>query len=221
MIRFSSATLLVAGSALALSACVPATTSGPVSSAADPNANARRGALIGGLSGAVIGATAEGDDVRGALIGGAVGAAAGGALGARLDAQEAALRAQLSSNVGIVNNGQQLIVTMPQDILFATDSAQLSGSLQSDLGAVARSLNEYPQSRVTVIGHADNTGTAAYNQDLSERRARSVANVLVANGVSSGRVSAVGRGEDQPIASNLTPEGRQQNRRVDIVISPY
>ena len=109
---------------------------------------------------------------------------------------------------------------MPQDILFATDSASLRPDLTSDLMTVASSLNEYPRTTVQVIGHTDNTGDAAYNQQLSARRASSVANILIQNGVSAGRIQSFGRGEDQPRASNLTPEGRQQNRRVDIVILP-
>jgi outer membrane protein OmpA-like peptidoglycan-associated protein len=109
---------------------------------------------------------------------------------------------------------------MPQDILFAVDSASVSGSLQDDLGAVANSLRRYPDSTVEVVGHTDNTGSAAYNQDLSQRRASAVASILASYGVSSGRIRAYGRGEDQPIASNLTVDGRAQNRRVDIFIRP-
>ena len=100
------------------------------------------------------------------------------------------------------------------------DSADLSGSLVGDLRTVASSLNQYPGSVVQVVGHTDNVGDAGYNYDLSERRARSVAGVLISSGVSSSRIQTFGRGEDQPKASNLTPEGRQQNRRVEIVILP-
>src|SRR5690606_6417254 len=109
---------------------------------------------------------------------------------------------------------------LPEGILFATDSAAVSGPAQNDLYAVARNLNQYPNSRVEVIGHTDNTGSAAYNQDLSQRRAQSVAGILTAGGVSSGRVVAVGRGESQPVASNGTEQGRAQNRRVEIIIRP-
>jgi outer membrane protein OmpA-like peptidoglycan-associated protein len=109
---------------------------------------------------------------------------------------------------------------MPEDLLFAVDSDRVSASLQDDLGALANNLRRYPDSVVEVVGHTDNTGTAAYNQDLSSRRAGAVASILISNGVSAGRVRAYGRGEDQPIASNLTVAGRAQNRRVDITIRP-
>ncbi len=206
---------------LALGACAVDPMGPQRSSAADPNANARQSAIAGGLIGALAGAAVDDDRrIRGAIVGGALGAGGGAAIGARLDRQEAALRSQLNSRVGIVNTGNELIVTLPQDILFDTDSAALTGSLRSDLLALASSLNEFPQSTVDIIGHADNTGDAAYNQDLSTRRAQSVARAIQNGGVSGARLRAFGRGEDQPIASNLTPEGRAQNRRVEIVIRP-
>ncbi len=109
---------------------------------------------------------------------------------------------------------------MPQDLLFATDSATLRLDLIRVRQAVGRAQLKYPNSTVQVVGHTDNSGSAAYNQDLSQRRAVSVANVLRESGVPNGRISAYGRGEDQPIASNLTPAGRAQNRRVEIIIRP-
>jgi len=186
----------------------------------DGRQNTRTGALGGAVTGAIAGAAISGGTRQGTLLGAAVGGIAGAAYGDYLDRQEAALRGQLGNNVQIVNTGDRLIVTMPQDILFATDSAQLSGALTGDLATVARSLNEYPATTVQVIGHTDNTGEAAYNQRLSAQRANAVASVLVNNGVNSGRIQSFGRGEDQPRATNLTPEGRQQNRRVEIVILP-
>lgn len=205
----------------ALAACTVDPNAPQRSSAADPNANARQSAIAGGIIGAVAGAAADDDQrLRGAIIGGALGAGGGAAIGTRLDRQEAALRSQLNARVGIVNTGSELIVTLPQDILFETDSAALSGGLRSDLTALAGSLNDFPQSTVAIIGHADNTGEAAYNQDLSARRAQAVSRVLANGGVAPSRLQAFGRGEDEPVASNLTPEGRAQNRRVEIVIRP-
>jgi outer membrane protein OmpA-like peptidoglycan-associated protein len=96
----------------------------------------------------------------------------------------------------------------------------VSGAAQNDLYAVARNLNQYPNSRVEVVGHTDNTGSMALNMDLSQRRAQSVAGILAAAGVSSGRLMASGAGYNQPIASNNTAEGRAQNRRVEILIRP-
>ncbi len=189
----------------------------------NPNRNAQNqaavGAGIGALAGVLIGDDAQ-ERRNGALIGAAIGAGIGGVRGAALDRQEAELRSQLGSNAQIVNTGSQLIVTLPQDILFATGQATLSGALRQDLSALAGSINRYPDTTVNVIGHADNTGGAAFNQDLSARRAQAVSSVLIQSGVSPNRIRSIGRGEDQPIASNLTSEGRRQNRRVEITITP-
>jgi len=187
------------------------------------NTNATTGAAVGALLGAGVGAL-TGDNREEAIRNAAIGAVVGGGLGAvggdTLDRQEAELRAQLGANVGLVNTGSQLIVTMPQDILFAVDSATLTPTLIGDLQDVARSLNSYPNTTVQVVGHTDNTGDAAYNQRLSEQRAQSVASVLINGGVAPSRINIVGRGENNPIASNQTAEGRQQNRRVEIIITP-
>jgi outer membrane protein OmpA-like peptidoglycan-associated protein len=182
----------------------------------------RQGALIGAGVGALTGAlTADDDDdrIERAAIGAAVFGAAGAGIGYALDQQEAELRAQLGNGT-VTNTGDQLIVTLPNDILFGFDSAAVGVQSQQDLRAVAGSLNRYPNSIVNVIGHTDNVGAASYNQSLSEQRARAVANVLIGAGVSAGRINIVGRGEDQPVASNQTSSGRAQNRRVEIVITP-
>lgn len=189
-----------------------------------PNGNQRtqQGAVTGAVIGGLLGATRESgnDRVRNAAVGAGLGAIAGTIVGNVLDKQAAELQQATSGNVQVVNTGNELVVRMPQDLLFATDSASLRPDLQRDLVAVAQSLNNYPNSRVDVIGHTDNTGEAAYNADLSQRRASSVAAVLINSGVASGRIAAYGRGEDQPIATNATPEGRAQNRRVEIIIRP-
>ncbi|NJM82227.1 MAG: OmpA family protein [Tabrizicola sp.] len=212
---FKTSILLSAASLLALGACVD-----PNAYPNDPNARAKNGAIIGGLAGAALGASSGDDKLAKAVVGGALGAALGGAVGTTLDQQAAELRGSLSSNISVTNTGEYLIVNMPQDLLFATDSASLRPDLTRDINAVAANLLRYPNSRIEVIGHTDNTGSAAYNQDLSQRRASSVAEVLRQGGVPSGRVSSYGRGEDVPVASNLTPEGRAQNRRVEIIIRP-
>lgn len=189
----------------------------------DPNQRLKNGALIGAASGAVIGALSKGDGnrdqgaLRGAIIGGALGAGAG----ALLDKQERDLRASLGNdNVTINNTGDRLIVTLPQDILFATGSSAVRPDLQRDLAAVAGNLQAYPDSTVQIIGHTDSDGEASFNQQLSESRANAVASVLLNNGVSSRRIQSYGRGESQPIASNLNAQGKAQNRRVEIVILP-
>lgn len=207
---------LALSSVLVLTACVPTTTS-------EEQNRTRDGALIGGALGALAG-LATGDDAderrRDAIIGGIVGAGIGAAIGNQLDQQAAELEQSLDNRVGIVNTGDRLIVTMPQDLLFDVDSALVRADLRSDLRLLADSLQDYPNTTVDIIGHTDNTGAAAYNQNLSSRRAASVAAILSDGGVTRSRLRAFGRGEDAPIASNLTPEGRAQNRRVEIIIRP-
>lgn len=212
----SKFSLTAVAAVLTLGACVD-------TSENNPQRNTQQGALVGAGLGALVG-VAAGDTAeerrRGAVVGAVIGGGLGALGGSQLDRQEAELRQQMGNNVGIVNNGQQLVVTLPQDILFATDSAQLTGSLQNDLFTLASSLNRYPDTTVNVIGHTDNVGAASYNQSLSQRRAQAVSSVLVNAGVNPGRVRSIGRGEDAPIATNLSAEGRQQNRRVEIVITP-
>ncbi|MCV6585387.1 MAG: OmpA family protein [Marinibacterium sp.] len=216
----SKSTLAVCAAGLmALGACTdPATLDSAV---ANPNQNRNAGAGIGALAGAAVGALAADSAAKGALIGAAVGAGAGALIGNDLDKQAAELRQQLANDgITVTNTGDRLVVTLPQDITFATDSSTVTPALQADISRVAANLLNYPKSNVQVIGHTDNTGDAAYNQTLSVQRASAVANILFAGGVPDTRVSVFGRGEDQPVASNLTPEGRAQNRRVDIVVIP-
>jgi outer membrane protein OmpA-like peptidoglycan-associated protein len=120
----------------------------------------------------------------------------------------------------IENTGDELVVSFTDNILFDVDSAAVKPAFQDELRTLAASLQRYPGSIVRVTGHTDNTGDAGYNQRLSERRAGSVANVLIGSGVSPSRIVSTGVGEAQPVASNLTPEGRARNRRVDVVIVP-
>ena len=189
------------------------------------NQNAQRGALIGAGVGALTGLLnnrngSRGNRIEGVIQGAAIGAAGGALIGNQLDKQEEELRAQLGPQVGIVNTGDNLIVTLPQDILFATNSTAVSGASQRDLATLANSINQYPNTTVNVVGHTDNVGDASFNFDLSQRRAQAVTSVLINSGVSPSRIRSIGRGEDAPIATNLTAEGRQQNRRVEIVITP-
>ena len=211
--------VLITAGAIALAACTDVNT--PTT---NPNQRQQEGAAVGAISGALIGIM-RGDNKaerqRGAVVGAIVGGVAGSAIGAQLDKQAAELQASISNDrVQIINTGSELIVRMPQDILFDFDSTAIKSSLRSDLGALAANLQRYPGSLVDITGHTDNVGTAEYNRDLSYRRANSVAAVLISNGVSAGRIRTIGMGEDQPIATNLTAEGRALNRRVDIVIRP-
>ncbi|MDX1782030.1 MAG: OmpA family protein [Thalassovita sp.] len=218
MTRASKFILILAGaSLLTTTAC----TDPGMISGTDPQRNTKEGALLGGALGAITGMMVSDDKKKGAVVGGILGAGIGGAIGHNLDLQEAELRQSLDNRVAITNTGDRLIVSMPQDILFATDSFYVEPVLRDDLRAVAATLNRYPDSTIQVVGHTDNTGSAEYNLGLSSRRASAVSSILIGAGVSASRIQTIGRGEDQPIATNLTPEGRARNRRVDIVILPY
>ncbi len=156
-----------------------------------------------------------------ALKGTILGSAAGAIIGNQLDKQEAELRnAMGKENVLIQNTGNRLIVTLPEDILFGVDSTTFRPDLMTNIKALSANLHRYPDTTVQVIGHTDNTGAANYNKSLSIGRANKVMDALIGNGVARYRIIAIGRGEDEPVASNLTAEGRAKNRRVDIVILP-
>ncbi|KAJ54679.1 membrane protein [Actibacterium mucosum KCTC 23349] len=207
-------TCLAMAGLLGLTACTE-----PSEFSSDPNKRTKEGAAVGAALGAIAGAIV-GNDAEDILIGAAIGAGGGALVGADLDRQARELQASLGNQVVVRRVGDELIVTMPQDILFAFDSAQVSPGLTSDLKILAASLNNYADTTVEVIGHTDSDGEAGYNQRLSSERAQSVASILISEGVAPNRIRAFGRGEDEPVATNQTAEGRAQNRRVDIVIRP-
>lgn len=218
--RINSLLMASAAGVLFLSACVPQQPYDPN----DPQKNARQNAITGATLGAIAGVlTGDGgkDKLDRAAAGAVIGGLAGGVYGAALDKQAAELSRDISDRrVQIINEGNQLRVVMPEGILFPVDSAAVQPGIMGDLNTVAQSLNRYPGTRVEVVGHTDNTGTAAYNQDLSQRRASAVGTVLARAGVAPNRIAAYGRGEDMPVASNLSEAGRAQNRRVEILIIP-
>lgn len=179
------------------------------------------GGLIGAGVGALAGRAIDGGGTAGTFIGGAVGSFAGAAIGAALDRQQAQLEQGLAgSGATVVNTGNTLVVTLPEAITFDVDSATVHPEYVDEIAFIARSLRDNPHSTVQVIGHTDNTGSTAHNQALSERRAQAVAAVLTENAVEAWRVLTAGVGYAQPVASNDTPGGRAQNRRVEIVITP-
>jgi outer membrane protein OmpA-like peptidoglycan-associated protein len=183
------------------------------------------GAMIGAGTGAVVGAfagAATGNDPRiAALIGAGLGGLTGAAVGHYMDQQEAELRAQLqSTGVSVTRVGNQIILNMPSNITFATDSATVQPAFSETLVSVGLVLKKFNKTVVDVYGHTDNTGSDAHNQDLSQRRAVAVATVLANQGIDQRRFYIEGKGESDPIASNATETGRAQNRRVEIQISP-
>lgn len=206
---------------LALTACAPT----GQTRIDDPNYRTQNGAVtgavIGGLLGAATGSGNGSDRLRSAAVGAAIGGLGGAAVGSVLDRQAADLRNNLGNpNVTVTNMGSYLRVNLPDDVLFATGSAVVNSSLRGEVSSIAANLLSYPNSTIKVLGHTDNVGTAALNADLSQRRAIAVADILSGSGVPSSRITAIGMGEDSPIASNLTVEGRAQNRRVEILITP-
>lgn len=179
------------------------------------------GAVLGAAAGAGLGLLAGGNDRRNALIGAGIGALAGGAIGNYMDRQEAELRAQLQgTGVSVTRNGDNLVLNMPSNVTFAVDQAQIDPSFYATLNSVAIILAKYNQSLIDVYGFTDSTGSASYNLDLSQRRAQSVATYLGAQGVDRRRMYVVGFGQERPIASNSSAEGRAQNRRVELQIAP-
>ncbi|MCC7257142.1 MAG: OmpA family protein [Gammaproteobacteria bacterium] len=186
-----------------------------------------KGAAIGAATGAVIGLITGDDSAerkKRALILAGVGGLAGGAVGNYMDRQDAALRARLQgTGVSVTRtgpNGQNITLNMPGHITFAVNSADISASFYPVLDSVGLVLKEYDKTMVEVAGHTDSDGSNAYNQQLSERRASSVVAYLISRQIRGDRFLTVGAGEDRPVASNATAEGKAQNRRVEITIVP-
>lgn len=188
-----------------------------------------RGAVIGGLLGAGVGAltnTSSGkQSARNAMIGAGIGALAGAAVGNYMDEQEAQLRQRLASAGVSVRragpNGEYIQLVMASDVTFDTDQSAVKPQFLNTLAAVGEVLREYNRTYVEVSGHTDSQGSDMYNQDLSQKRAISVADVLVQNGVMPQRLIPRGFGEIHPVATNASPAGRAQNRRVEIQIIPH
>jgi len=177
---------------------------------------------LGALAGAVAGAAINHDNRgKGALIGAAVAGAAGAGYGYYADKQEEELRRSMEgTGVEVQRQGDTIQLIMPGNITFATDSADIASSFYSPLNNLASSFRQYNQNSIEIVGHTDSTGNHAYNMGLSQRRAQSVANYLMAQGVDASRLSTRGAGPDQPIASNASADGRAQNRRVEVTLRP-
>jgi len=191
--------------------------------------NMGKGATYGTAGGAAAGALlgqAIGGNSKATLLGAAAGALIGGlsgtGVGYMMDKQEQDMRNALAQSeaIAIQREGNVLALTFKSDFTFAVNSSAISAGLYPELDRVAHILASYPQTTITVAGHTDSTGSEAYNQTLSEQRANSVRNALIQRGVAPERITAIGYGEGQPIASNDTDYGRQQNRRVNLYINP-
>ncbi|MDB5535701.1 MAG: cell envelope biosis protein OmpA [Devosia sp.] len=213
--------IVAALAALALSAC---STTNPYTGQSQLSNTAGGGLLGAGggaVAGALIGAAVGGDARVGALIGAGVGGLTGAAIGNYMDQQEAELRAQLQgTGVSVTRVGQQIILNMPSNITFATDQSNVQPQFNQTLVSVALVLKKFDKTLIDVSGHTDSQGDDAYNQQLSYKRAISVATILANQGIVQQRFSITGHGEQNPIASNSTESGRAQNRRVEIQLSP-
>lgn len=201
------------------------TTTDPYSSTPGRN-NTGTGAIAGALGGAVLGYltnTSDGEQGRrNALIGAGIGALGGAAVGNYMDRQQRALEAELSgTGVGVARQGDNLVLRMPSDVTFAVNQSNIEPRFDAVLRDVAGVLEEYDRSLVDIVGHTDSSGGDAINQPLSERRAISVADALIRNGVQRERLFVAGQSSRVPVADNGTPQGRAQNRRVEILIRPF
>jgi outer membrane protein OmpA-like peptidoglycan-associated protein len=211
---------LALGLVVALQGC---TTLDPYTREERP-ARAQRQAVIGAAAGAVAGLITGDSSMerkKRALVGAGLGALAGAGVGTYMDRQEAKLRAELErTGVSVTRIGDNITLNMPGNITFATNSADLNANFFEVLNSVSLVVNEYNQTVIEVAGHTDSTGTDAYNQQLSERRANAVAAYLGTRNVRTDRIITVGEGEARPVASNDTEAGRQQNRRVELTLVP-
>ena len=186
----------------------------------EKTSNVVKGTAIGAVSGAVIGVIA-GDNRKSALIGAGIGALAGGGIGYYMDVQEAKLRQELeATGVSVTRHGDSIILNMPGNITFDTASSAISADFYRVLNSVAKVFNEYEKTYVDIYGHTDSVGDASYNMSLSQRRADAVSRYLQTREVLPQRILTHGMGEDYPIASNDTAQGRSQNRRVEIKLTP-
>lgn len=185
--------------------------------------NATKGTAIGAVTGAAIGALAGGKKNRGkgALIGAVAGGATGGGIGYYMDRQEAELRQRLmNSGVQVVRNGDQIQLIMPGNITFESNQSSIRPAFHPVLQSVASVLTEFTDTAIQIAGHTDSTGALSYNMLLSEQRANSVKDFLLSQGIPISRVRATGYGPKMPVASNDTPAGREQNRRVELTLVP-
>jgi outer membrane protein OmpA-like peptidoglycan-associated protein len=181
--------------------------------------HAQRGLVIGAAGGAVLGGVigkVAGSTAKGAIIGAAVGGAAGAIIGDQMDRQAAELKSVKGARVERVGEGIQ--VTFESGLLYDFDSDVVKAEARNNLRELASSLEKYPDTDLLILGHTDSVGTADYNKGLSVRRADAAAEYLISQGIRRSRVGTGGLGEEEPVTSNDTETGRQQNRRVEVAI---
>jgi len=182
--------------------------------------NTEKGAIIGAGAGAAGGAAvgkAAGGTAEGAILGAVIGGTAGAIIGQRMDKKAEELDEELE-NAEVERVGEGIKVTFDSGILFDFDSSALRDEAQRNLREFSESMEDFEDTNILIVGHTDARGSESYNQDLSERRAQSATDYLTRQGITSNRITSVGKGESEPVASNETADGRQQNRRVEVAI---
>ncbi len=208
----------VAAALLATTACVTNPETGEREFQTRTAIGAVAGAVAGYLAGDLVGGRRDRTE---RIVGAGIGTIAGAAVGQYMDRQERELRRQTAgTGVVVEREGDELLLRMPAGITFAFNRFDIQPQFRPTLDQVAQTLAAYPQTLIDIYGHTDNVGSDAYNQTLSENRARSVADYVAARGVQAARMATQGFGETQPIADNATEAGRAQNRRVEIRIVP-
>jgi outer membrane protein OmpA-like peptidoglycan-associated protein len=201
-------TLLVTILAILLSGCKSMTKS-------------QKGAVIGGTGGAVIGGVvghSMGNTAMGAIIGAAAGGVAGGVIGRKMDKQAEEIAKEMG-DAEVIREGEGIVIKFKEKVLFGYDRSDLNATAKTNLDKLKNILVKYPETNITVIGHTDSKGSDSYNQTLSESRATAVTNYASQNGIDKARLTAIGKGESDPIATNDTEEGSASNRRVEFVIT--
>ena len=192
----------------------------------EKTSSATKGAIIGALAGAVIGNISARDQDRRdrnkrTLLAAGVGALAGGAVGSYMDRQEYELLQQMEgTGVSVIRDGDNIILNMPSNVTFDVDRSEVKPEFYETLRSVALILKKYDKTLIEIAGHTDSTGSEAYNQALSERRALSVARYLESQAIAPARLDPIGFGELRPLTSNASEEGRALNRRVELTLIP-
>ncbi|MFZ1789426.1 MAG: OmpA family protein [Saprospiraceae bacterium] len=178
-----------------------------------------QGAIIGGAVGATAGGLlTKKNRAVGIILGAAVGGVTGGVIGGYMDKAAKDISDDLGNDATVVRMGEGIVVSFDSGLLFDFDSYALKSTTKDNLAKLASSLSEYKDTNVNILGHTDNEGESTYNQKLSVDRSQSVMSFLTSSGVSSSRLKSLGYGEIDPVATNKTEEGRQLNRRVEIVL---
>jgi outer membrane protein OmpA-like peptidoglycan-associated protein len=194
---------------------------GLVASGCKSMSRSQKGAVIGAAGGGAIGAVigrAAGNTAMGAIIGAAVGGTAGAIIGRKMDKQAEEMK-EVLGDAEVRREGEGIVVVFKEQVLFGFDRSDLSAQARTNLDKLNNVLKKYPDTDILILGHTDSKGSDTYNQDLSQRRASSVATYLNGTGIVNSRISTKGMGENDPIATNDTEEGRSLNRRVEFVIT--